>query len=269
MAEKALTVAVENRELSPEKSKPLYQQLRDVLEEQIRNGVFKVGERLPSEKELCSMYNVSRITVRQALAELTREDLIYRSHGKGTFVTRPRIQQELIKVTPFEETLRSKGLEPSTRYLGASVVAADYHLATILAIPISAEVTRLELLGLGNDEPLVYYTSYFNSEIGPKLSALAWELSQHKVAFSSYDLYEKAGLPAPNMLTQSLEAIAARKEQARLLGIKPGEPLLLITSLVYTAEGRPVEYKQAVYRGDKYSFCITRPVTTEKSYDKY
>lgn len=261
MAEKALNVAVADQELSPERSKPLYQQLRDALEEQILHGVFQVGERLPSEKELCGKYNVSRITVRQALAELTRQGLIYRSHGKGTFVARPRIQQELIKVTPFEETLRSKGLAPSTSYLGAETVIADYHLATILAIPVSAEVTRLELLGLGNEEPLVYYTSYFNSAIGSKLNALAWKLSQQKIAFSSYDLYEKAGLPAPAMLTQSLEAVAAKKEQARLLGIKPGEPLLLITSLVYTAEGRPVEYKLAAYRGDKYSFCITRPVT--------
>jgi GntR family transcriptional regulator len=247
-------------EISPEKSKPLYQQLKEVLAGQIKNGILKADDRLPSEKELCAMYNVSRITVRQALAELTREGLIYRSHGKGTFVARPRIQQELVRVTPFEETLRSKGLEPSTKYLGASFLPADYHLATVLAIPISTDVMRMELLGLGNNEPMVYYRSYFASELGQKLCDLARELSQQRVAFSTFDLYEKAGIPAPAMLTQSFEAIAASREQARILGVKQGEPLLLVTSLVYTAEGRPVEYKQAAYRGDKYSFYITRPV---------
>lgn len=263
MSEKVLPI-IGDGEISPEKSIPLYQQLKDALAAQIKNGILKTDERLPSEKELCAMYNVSRITVRQALAELTREGLIYRSHGKGTFVARPRIQQELVRVTPFEETLRSKGLEPSTRYLDAGLVAADYHLATVLALPVATGVTRLELLGLGNNEPMVYYLSYFPEELGQQLAALAKELSRQKVAFSTYDLYEKAGLPAPVMLTQSFEAVAARKEQARVLDIKPGEPLLLVTSLVYTAEGRPVEYKRAAYRGDKYSFYITRPVNRDK-----
>ncbi|GFN22751.1 GntR family transcriptional regulator [Thermanaeromonas sp. C210] len=256
-------------QLSPEKSKPLYQQLKEVLAEQIKNGILKPEQRLPSEKELCAMYNVSRITVRQALAELAREGLIYRSHGKGTFVARPRIHQELVRVTPFEETLRSKGLEPSTEYLGSSLIAADYHLATVLAIPIATQVTRLELLGLGNNEPMVYYVSYFAGELGEKLSDLARELSRQRVAFSTLDLYKKAGLPSPSMLTQSFEAVAAGREQARILGVKQGEPLLLVTSLVYTAAGRPVEYKRAAYRGDKYSFYITRPVNGGEGYDGY
>lgn len=264
MTTKAISKDIEEWEISPEKSRPLYQQLKDALAGQIKNGILKADDRLPSEKELCAMYNVSRITVRQAMAELTREGLIYRSHGKGTFVARPRIQQELIRVTPFEETLRSKGLEPLTKYLGTSLIPADYHLATVLALPVASGVTRLELLGLGDNEPMVYYLSYFAYELGHKLSDLARELSRQKVAFSTYDLYEKAGIPAPAMVTQSFEAVAARREQARILGVKPGEPLLLVTSLVYTAEGRPVEYKQASYRGDKYSFYLTRPVNREK-----
>ncbi len=247
-------------QISPDKSKPLYLQIKDLLAAQIKNGVFKTDERLPSEKELCAMYNVSRITVRHALAELEREGLIYRSHGKGTFVARPRIKQELVRVTPFEETLRSKGLEPATKYLGSSLITADYHLATVLAIPISTAVMRLELLGLGNNEPMVYYISHFIADLGQKMCELADVLSQQRVAFSTFDLYEKAGLPAPAMVTQSFEAVAAGKEQARMLGVKQGEPLLLVTSLVYTDAGRPVEYKQAAYRGDKYSFYITRPV---------
>lgn len=260
MLEKAVLLDIEHKGVSPEKSEPLYEQIKDALTAQIKSGILKPDDRLPSEKELCAIYNVSRITVRQALAELAREGLIYRIHGKGTFVARPRIQQELVRVTPFAETLRSKGLEPSTRYLGSSLVTADYHLATLLAIPVSTAVTRLELLGLGNNEPMVHYVSYFVSELGQKFADLARKLAQQGAAFSTYDLYEKAGMPLPAMVTQSFEAVAARREQAKILGVKQGEPVLLVTSLVYTVEGRPTEYKQAAYRGDKYSFYITRPV---------
>ncbi|MDI3328003.1 MAG: GntR family transcriptional regulator [Alicyclobacillaceae bacterium] len=263
MPKKAISPTTQETSISPEKAKPLYQQLKDALAAQIKSGVLKAEQRLPSEKELCTMYNISRITVRQALAELAREGLIYRSHGKGTFVARPRIQQELVRVTRFEETLKSKGLEPSTEYLHSTVIPADYHLATVLAVPIATEITRLELLGLGNQEPMVYYVSYLAGEVGRKLDELARELARGKHAFSTLDLYEKAGLPAPSMLTQSFEAVPADKEQARVLKVKPGEPLLLITSLVYTADGRPSEYKLAAYRGDKYSFHLTRPVHTD------
>ncbi|MGI9952073.1 GntR family transcriptional regulator [Moorellaceae bacterium AZ2] len=259
MSEKAMPLAP-HWEISSAKDRPLYQQLKDLLAAQIKNGSFKAGDRLPSEKELCALYNVSRITVRQALAELAREGLIYRTHGKGTFVARPRIQQELVRVTPFEATLRSKGLEPSTRYLGSSTLQADYYLATVLAIPLSTRLLRLELLGLGNDEPMVYYISHFVEDLGQKLDELARDLSEKRIPFSTFDLYEKAGLPSPSMLTQSFEAIAASREQAKILAVKPGEPLLFVTTLAYTAEGRPVEYKQAAYRGDKYSFYLTRPV---------
>lgn len=262
MSKKAISRTAQETPISPDKDKPLYQQLKDVLELQIKNGMLKAGQRLPSEKELCAMYNISRITVRQALAELAREGLINRSHGRGTFVAGPRIRQDLVRVTPFEETLISKGLEPSTEYLRSAIIPADYHLATVLAIPVATEVIRLELLGLGNREPMVYYVSYLSRELGEKLDDWAKDLARGNQAFSTLDLYEKVGLPAPSMVTQSFEAVPANKEQADILKIKPGDPVLFITSLVYSADGRPLEYKQAAYRGDQYSFHITRPVNT-------
>lgn len=246
--------------LSADKSVPLYQQLKEALAAQIKGGSLQADERLPSEKELCAMYNVSRITVRQALAELAREGLIYRTHGKGTFVAKPRIQQELVRVTPFEQTLKSKGLQPSTRFLGAARVPADYRLATLLAIPIATEVIRLELLGLGNAKPLVHYLSYLPGKLGEEMEKAAEQLAREGAAFSTIDLYEQIGWTAPATVTQSFEAVGADKERARVLGVKVGDPILLITSLVYSSDGRPMEYKLASYRGDQYSFHLTRPV---------
>jgi GntR family transcriptional regulator len=242
-----------------EKSVPLYLQLKDMIKQEIKKGVLKPNDRLPSEKELCNIYKVSRITVRQALAELVNEGLIYRSHGKGTFVASPGVDQELITVTPFEETLRRKGIKPSTKCLSCTTIPADFNLATLLAIPLETAIVHIRLLGLGDDEPLVIYNSYFPESIGKEMMELVHEKIQKGHSFSTYDLYKDIPTVNPSMLTQSFEAIVADKSMAKMLNIKPGHPLLRVITVVYTADGRPTEYRIAAYRGEKYRFHITRP----------
>ncbi len=245
--------------LSPEKSTPLYLQLKELIKKEIQNGNLQPNDRLPSEKEMCDTYKVSRITVRQALAELVNEGLVYRIHGKGTFVANPRLEQELVKVTPFAETLRRKGIKPSTKYLKSQIIPADFNLATLLAIPLEANIVHLRLLGLGDNEPLVVYNSYFPEYIGIKMMELAQQKAKRKQSFSTYDLYNEISHVTPSMLTQSFEATVADKKTAKILEVNPGHPLLQITTVVYTVEGHPVEYRIAAYRGEKYRFHITRP----------
>ncbi|SFH05932.1 GntR family transcriptional regulator [Desulfotomaculum arcticum] len=242
-----------------DKSVPLYLQLKELIKQEIKKGNLKPTDRLPSEKELCNIYKVSRITVRQALAALDNEGLIYRSHGKGTFVATPGVDQELITVTPFEETLHRKGIKPSTKCLSCHIISADFNLATILAIPLQSNIAHVCLLGLGDDEPLVIYNSYFPQAIGQEMMALVQEKIQKGHSFSTYDLYKNISTVTPAMLTQSFESIVADKSTAKILNIKPGHPLLQVTTIVYTADGRPTEYRIAAYRGEKYRFHITRP----------
>lgn len=245
--------------LSPNKPSPLYLQLKDLIKQEIQNGILKPNDRLPSENELCKLYNVSRITVRQALAELVNEGLVYRSHGKGTFVANPRVEQELVTVTPFDETLRRKGIKPSTVFLSHNLLPADFNLATLLAIPLETNTVHLRLLGLGDGEPLVLYNSYFPESIGSQMVELARDKARKGKSFSTYDLYNEISGVTPSMLTQSFEAIVADKEVAKMLDVKPAHPLLQVTTVVYTVEGRPTEYRIAAYRGEKYRFHITRP----------
>jgi len=106
----------------------------------------------------------------------------------------------------------------------------------------------------------VYIVSHLSRELGELMNNCAKELARANQAFSTLDLYEKAGLPVPSTVTESIEAVPANEEQADVLKMAPGDPILLITSLIYSAEGRPVEFKQAAYRGDQYSFHITRPI---------
>ncbi len=245
--------------LSPQSAIPLYQQLKDDLREKIKTGALGPDERLPSERELCAQYHVSRMTVRQALAELVNEGLLYRTHGKGTFVARPRIDQELVRVTPFESTLRSKGLRPATKILGSRMVSADYEMATALAIPLLSPLVNLTLLGLGNEQPVAYYSAYFPEKIGHKMVEAARLRLSQGVSFTTYDLYNDLPEVSPARLTQSFEAIAADDRLAEILQVSPGKPLMHITTVVYLEDGRPSEYRHSYYRADMYRFHITRP----------
>ena len=245
--------------LSPNNAIPLYQQLKEDLREKIKTGALKPDERIPSERELCEQYHISRMTVRQALAELANEGLLYRTHGKGTFVARPRIDQELVRVTPFESSLRSKGLIPSTKILGSKIVLADYEVATALAVPLLSPLVNLTLLGLGNEQPVAYYSACFPEDTGHKMVAAAQARMARKVPFSTYDLYDDLPEVNPVRLTQSFEAISAGGDLAEILQVSPEKPLMHITTVVYADNGRPVEYRHSYYRGDMYRFHITRP----------
>ena len=245
--------------LSPNNAIPLYQQLKDDLREKIKTGALKPDERIPSERELCEQYHVSRMTVRQALAELANEGLLYRTHGKGTFVAQPRIDQELVRVTPFESSLRSKGLIPSTKILGHKMISADYETATVLAVPLLSPLVNLTLLGMGNEQPVAFYSACSPEDVGRQMIAAAQARLARKAPFSTYDLYEDLPEVDPVRLTQSFEAISAAGDLAKLLQVSPEKPLMHITTVVYADDGRPVEYRHSYYRGDMYRFHITRP----------
>lgn len=246
--------------ISADKPTPLYQQLKDALKADIVGGNLSPHEKVPTERELSNLYNVSRITVRQALTDLTKEGFIYRVQGKGTFVSPPKVDQPLFSVTPFEETLKSKGIVPSTQLLKWNSEAADFEIATKLAIPISSPVIKLTLLGLGNKEPMAIYHSYFSEAFGKEIIKNV-ELSEiSKKSFTTIDLYKNISKVKPKMQNQSFEALPADDSTSEILNIPYGAPVFFVTSIIYDTDDRPIEFKTAIYRGDKYRFNITRLV---------
>src|SRR5262249_7588577 len=101
---------------------PLYVQLKDILREQIRAGIWGPGDRIPSEAEIRAHFPVSRATVRQSIAELEQEGLLIRQQGSGTFVRKPKIEWNLRNLYSFTEDLNARGLHPETRVLMFEVV---------------------------------------------------------------------------------------------------------------------------------------------------
>jgi GntR family transcriptional regulator len=251
---------VANNEIKWNNGIPLYKQLKEILFTQINDGIIGKGEKLPSERELCQEYKVSRITVRQALDELVKEGLVYRSHGKGTFVSHNRVEQPLFTFTTFENSLLNKGIKPGTRFLDFNFVENSYQLSRILEVPLSQNLAKITLLGLGDDTPMAFYTSYFEKELGIRMKELAVSFIEKGQSVTTFELYKLIPGVTSVVVDQTFEASIADSYIAKLLKIKKGSPVLIVESKVYSAESRPLEYKTAVYRGDKYRFSIVRNV---------
>lgn len=246
--------------ISKQSCVPLHEQVKEFLLREIEEGRVKQHQRLPSEKSLCARFGVSRITVRQALSELESEGVIQRIQGKGTYVAPKKVDQGLARIVTFSKTVMEMGLRPSTRILDYKVISADVVLSRVLSIPLGSEVSELTLLGVGDDQPLVLYKSCFPEWLGSRMWWLAKKKAKNGEAFSTYDLYREEGLPVLKQIDQTFEVTTTDSELSCILKVGKGFPVFVVTSIFYGSDDKPLEYRRAVYRGDRYRFHITRTV---------
>jgi GntR family transcriptional regulator len=237
---------------------PLYRQLMDILHQQIEERKFKPGDPIPSERSLCQTYKISRITVRQAISEMINEGTLYRKQGKGTFVAKQKVNQGLVRLVNFARTVLDLGMKPSTKVLEHEVIPADIQMSKILDISVTSQIMKLSLLGMGDKEPLVLYESYFPVALGKKMVKEAAKREREGTPFSTYDLYRESSGIFPGRVNQTLEAMIADDHFASQLHIRKGSPILMITSVFLTMDQRTLEFRKAMYRGDRYKFHITR-----------
>ena len=230
-----------------------YMQLMNHFSEAIARGEYKPGDKLPSESVMCREFGVSRTTVRQALQLLTQQDLIFSVHGRGSFVKMPDISSELTKITSFGQVLQQKRLSGYTQiHSYSSRISSDYP-------ELGKEVACLELLGYISDAPAVYYKSFFNSQLGEKMWQSAKIAMQSNIAFSTYDLYDRIGVPHARV-EQTIRAISASEKLAEILNVPTGMALITLESVYYAPNGTILEYKTGYYRSDIYSFNVQRDI---------
>ncbi len=227
---------------------PRYYQLKEIMRERIRSGEWKPGDLIPSERELGEKYGISRMTARQAITDLVNEGLFYREQGKGTFVSRHKITQQLINLTGFTEDIQARGQRPSTKVLSALMCPADDTTAERLRIEPGHLLFCLHRLRLANDEPLAIEFSQVSFAGCEQL--LEEDLERN----SLYRLLEsKYGLPLMEA-EQELEAGLAGNEESHFLKIPVGSAVLFTRRTTYTDRNKPIEYAKAVYCGNKYTF---------------
>lgn len=230
---------------------PYYFQLKELLREEIESGRWQPDQKIPSETELCEQFKLSRTVVRHALNELVNEGLLYRQRGKGTFVAKPKIGESLVQnLTGFYQDMVARGLTPATQVLEQSLVLASKKVAEKLNLAPDSQVIKIERRRFVNDEPILLVTTYIPYEACPEL--LNEDLTQQ----SLYALLEeKYGLEIARG-HRTLEAVAANEYEARLLNIEENAPLILLHSVSYLRDGRPIEYYHAVHRGDRSRFEV-------------
>jgi len=230
---------------------PLYCQLRSVILERIENGELKPNSPIPSETELVKQYGLSRTTVRQAINELVREGYIYRRKGKGTFVSRPKMQHGLRKLTSFSEDMLSRGLRPTSKVLEFGRVVPCSRVVSMLEMETGEEVYRIVRLRLADGEPVGLQESYVR--VGPDQVITQEDIGGEA---SLYGLLESRFNLQLNEANESVEASLADPGEARLLGVRKGAPLLLRERVTYALEGEPVEFVRTLYRADRYKYLV-------------
>ena len=214
----------------PNRFIPLYYQLENILRSKIEGGEVPQNHKLPTEQELSREYKISRATVRQALAALVSEGLLYRKQGKGTFVTEKH--------------------QAEVKIMEIRAVPAPERVATLLRVPAGEEVTRFKRLRSVDGGPFSYVLNYLASEIGKQISER--DLQSHTML---HLLEEKLGISL-GTIRHSVESAKANIEVASLLGISVFEPVLYMETAVYSAEGQPVEVEDSFFRADRYRYTV-------------
>ncbi len=227
---------------------PLYLQLMNILIDMIENNLEE-NEQILSEREICEIYNVSRTTVRQAMDELEKEGYIYKLHGKGTFVSPKRMNQDLISFYSFTEEMKKLGKNPSSEVTGFEIVQADEKIASIFKINVEDLLYKVSRIRKADGLPMMYETTYlpFN-----RFKGLTKEQLENN---PMYDILTKSFNARITSAEEFFMPILTNKLESAYLDIKEGSPSLKIERLTYE-NVNVIEYTLSVARGDKFKYRV-------------
>lgn len=229
---------------------PLYVQIKESLRGQIFDGTYGEHARLPSENDLMSSFGVSRITVRQALSDLEKEELIFKVPGKGAFVSRPKPFQQLAKLQGFAEAMANLGRETFNRVVSLATVLADPAVAARLQVPEGSPLTEIRRVRHADRQPVSLDVTYVRRDLGERLARE--DLATRDI----FVIIENDYAMPLGHADLSIDAIAADALLARQLGVEPGAPILRMERLTWTRAGQPIDFEYLYYRGDSFSYQV-------------
>jgi GntR family transcriptional regulator len=206
---------------------------------------LSIGQAIPSERQLSVDFGVSRLTVRAALDELVREGHLIRRRGSGTFVSEPKIAQELT-MTSFTEDMRRRGMRPTSRTIDLRVVPAGARLGRFLKVSPSEPALVAKRLRLADGETMAIETLHVPSALVPGLTAKDLE------AQSFYELLrDRYGITIAGGV-QQIEPTVTNEEESEALGVPLHSPAFLFERTSRSSDGKTVEFVRSIYRGDRY-----------------
>jgi GntR family transcriptional regulator len=234
---------------------PLYYQIQGALMEKIHSGELSEGDLLASEEELARVYQVSRMTARQALQGLKTRGYALSQKGRGTFVTRPKLEKNIMHLCGFTEDMKQRGMVPSSKLLEQIVIKATEELSESLKIASEAAVMKLRRLRLADGIPMAIEESHIPLRQFPGLE---------RINFAKQSLYhvlrENYGVRVA-WADEIIESLPATREESELLTIPKRASVLSISRIIITTEQTPIEVACSRYRGDRYRAQIRIPTT--------
>ena len=228
---------------------PLYLQISEILRNKILTKEYAFDTIIPSETELQGMYQVSRITARQAIQELEKDGLVSRARGKGTVVIyQKHIEEFLTRIRSFTDEMKELGIVPGTSYAHMELVKADQHLAKVFQVEPDVPLYRLERVRTGDGKPIVIFQTYFH--MGRNLP-----LDDSMYYGSLYAMLEEMNIH-PVRIKEKFDCIMPDAHTRELLKVQRTIPILRRIRTSYDESGEVVEYTVSLYRGDRYSYSV-------------
>lgn len=232
-------------ELDVKSPLPLHVQLKNLLKNEILQGEFM--DKIPSERELISRFEVSRSTVRKAISELVREGVLEKKHGKGTFISHRPVEEWLGNLSTYNEVIENMGMKPGTKLLYQGVEPSTAEIEAALGTDKTYVIERLRF---ADKVPIAIEKQYYPLQIGLQLAK--YDLNNAVL----YDLLELSlGIKlweAEQIISSALPAA----DEAKNLDIPETKGVLVTERITCDPDGNPVEYLKGVFREDMYAFRI-------------
>ena len=225
----------------------IYKEVKEDLTQKINQGVYKSGDKIPSERALSNTYGVSRMTVRQALNELENEGFLIRETGRGTFISVPNLYQENLK--SFTQTLIDRHMTPSTKVIEVSKVLHLRHISQMLGIHPDEPYYKIKRLRCGDGVPIALETIYI-----PVL--FAKDIDQYDLTASLYGLLETHYKYELVRIASEIEATLSNRGLSELMDIKKQSALLKVTGITYCQNDQKLFYEESYYRSDLYKYHV-------------
>lgn len=224
---------------------PLYYQIKTKLVEAIENNYWRPGDLVPSEREMCNLFKVSRPTIRQAINELVIEGLLKRVKGKGTFITEPKFTYGSIQdIATFYENLVGRGYKSTTKILGIGVETPTVKISDGLGISLNDKIVKIKRVRYINKDPVVIVINHIPYDLCPGLEKLNLaDKSLYAIIASRYNFHL-----AKSKVT--FYPSVADEIDAKLLNDKKGSPIQIVDNLSISTEGTRFDLFESKFKGN-------------------
>ncbi len=226
----------------------LYYQVKEELRRKILANEWKEGSRLPSEKEICEFFQVSRTTVRKAVDELEAEDYLEKKQGRGTYVKKHSISQKLHKFYSFSEELKSLGINETAKLVVFKKIVPESTIRKALQLDSGAQVFWIKRIRYMDEKAYTVENSYIPVKFAPEMTA---ELIKTNGLYKTLNLFQVF----PERATETFSAVNLTMEDADAMGLKVNDAAIHLIRITYSGVNI-IEYCQSVVRGDVFQYTV-------------